>query len=86
MTRRSRFERAKHAEETERAREIQAEWFKKLPADTAKAFALEVEAARARGPAPRQPDMAPGTPPNPPRPGREPKPPKEQHRSRRRSY
>jgi hypothetical protein len=86
MTNRSRFKRAKRAQETERAREIEAEWFRKLPADTAMEFTRQVEAARARGPAPRAPDMAPGTPPNPPRPGREPKPAKDQRSPRRRSY
>jgi hypothetical protein len=85
MTSHSKFEREKRAQETERTRAIQAEWFAKMPADTAKEFTRQVEAARARGPAPRQPDMAPGTAPNPPRPGREPKPPKEERNSRRRS-
>jgi hypothetical protein len=62
-------------------REIQAAWFASLPRETAVAFTQEVEAARARGPLPPPPDMAPGTAPNPPRPGREPKPPKDAQRS-----
>ena len=78
---RSRSERDQRARETERMREIEAAWFASLPRDTAVAFAQEVEAARARGPQPRPPDMAPGTAPNPPRPGREPKPPKDPQRS-----
>jgi hypothetical protein len=85
MTNRSRFERAKRAQETQRAREIQAEWFAKLPAETAREFTRQVEAARARGPAPRPADMPPGTPPNPPRPGREPKPAREERGARRRA-
>jgi hypothetical protein len=85
MGKHSRFERAKRAEETERAREIQAAWFASLPTDVAKAFTRDVEAARARGPLPPPPDMAPGTPPRPPRPGHEPKP-TEERGSRRRTY
>ncbi len=83
MGKRSKFERAKRASETERARQIEASWFQALPADEARAFVRDVEAARARGPVPPPPDMAPGTAPRPPRPGREPKPPKEERRSRR---
>lgn len=83
MTKHSRHEREKRAQETERVREIEAAWLGSLPPATAHAFTLAVEAARARGPLPPPPDMAPGTPPRPPRPGREPKPPKEQTRSRR---
>ena len=78
---RSRSERAQRARETERMREIEAAWFASIPRETAVAFAVEVEAARARGPLPRPPDMAPGTAPNPPRPGREPRPPKEPQRT-----
>ena len=52
-------------------------------AATANAFAQAVEAARARGPEPKRPDMAPGTAPRPPRPGREPREPKEPVRPRR---
>lgn len=85
MAKHSKFEKAKRAEETERARQIEAAWFASLPAEHAKAFTRDVEAARARGPLPPPPDMAPGTPPRPPRPGFEPKPPKEE-RPRRRSY
>lgn len=86
MSKRSKYERARRTEETERARQIEAAWFASLPADAAKAFTRDVEAARARGPVPPPPDMAPGTAPHPPRPGHEPKPPKEERPSRRRSY
>lgn len=82
---RSQHEREQRARETERAREIEAAWFAKLEPDVAKAFARDVEAARARGPLPPAPDMAPGTAPRPPRPGHEPKPPKDERHSRRRS-
>ena len=83
MTKHSRFERTQRAAESERVKQVEAAWFGSLPADTAKAFTREVEAARARGPLPPRPDMAPGTLPRPPRPGREPKPPKEEPRGRR---
>ncbi len=86
MSKRSKYERARRAEETERARQIEAAWFGSLPADAAKDFTRDVEAARARGPLPPRPDRAPGTQPNPPRPGHEPKPAKEERPSRRRSY
>jgi hypothetical protein len=55
-----------------------------VPTAVAAEFALEVAAARARGPLPPQPDMAPGTAPRPPRPGREPKPSKDETKTRRR--
>jgi len=83
---RSKRERAQRAQETERARQIEAAWFGSLPAETAKAFTRDVEAARARGPLPPPADMAPGTPPRPPRPGHEPKPPKDERNPRRRSF
>jgi hypothetical protein len=83
MTKHSKRERERRAAETERIRQIETAWVGSLPPATAKAFALQVEAARARGPEPRQPDMAPGTAPRPPRPGHEPKPPKEPARPRR---
>ena len=86
MSKRSKYERAKRTEETERARQIEAAWFASLPADAAKAFTRDVEAARARGPLPPPPDMAPGTAPRPPRPGHEPKPAKDDRNPRRRSY
>jgi len=73
MTKHSKYERAQRGAEAERVKQIEAAWFGSLPADTAAAFVKEVEAARARGPLPPRPDMAPGTLPNPPRPGREPK-------------
>lgn len=86
MGKHSKFERERRAKETEDAKRIEAAWFASLPADEAKRFTAEVEAARARGPLPPPPDMAPGTPPRPPRPGFEPKPKKEERQSRRRSY
>ncbi len=85
MTKRSRYEREQRAAQNVRIREIAAAWQKAIPPDQAEAFARGVEAARARGPLPRQPDMAPGTRPNPPAPGKEPRPPKEAT-SRRRRY
>jgi hypothetical protein len=83
MTKHSRRERELRAAETERVKEIESAWVRSVPAEAAVAFAASVDAARARGPQERPPDMAPGTPPRPPRPGREPKPPKDAQRSRR---
>ena len=77
--------RERRAAETQRMREIQDAWIRSLPPDAAESFTQSVKAARARGPEPRKPDMAPGTAPRPPRPGHEPRPPKEQPRSRGRS-
>jgi hypothetical protein len=79
MTKHSKRERERRAEESERVRQIEAAWIGSLPPAVAKAFTTSVEAARARGPEPRRPDMAPGTLPRrrgsarPPRPGHEPK-------------
>lgn len=73
MTKRSRREREQRTQETARVREIEAAWMASVPTAVAREFASGVEAARARGPLPPPPDMAPGTQPNPPRPGREPK-------------
>jgi hypothetical protein len=81
MTKHSPYERAQRSAETERMKQIESAWYASIPADTAKAFAQEVEAARARGPLKPPPDMAPGTLPNPPRPGREPKPVKDDRRT-----
>jgi hypothetical protein len=81
VTKRSRREREQRARETGRVKEIEAAWAASVPADVAKAFAASVEAARARGPLPPPPDMAPGTLPNPPR--REPRPTKTEERPRR---
>ncbi len=64
--------------------EVERAWLGSIPADVAADFARDVAAARARGPLPKQPDMAPGTRPHPPRPGHEPKPKKEEAPSRRR--
>jgi hypothetical protein len=86
MTKHSRRERQQRAEETDRVRQIEAAWVARIPPETAKAFRLEVEAARVRGPLPPPPDMAPGTAPRPPRPGREPREAKDAKRPRRRSY
>jgi len=83
MTKRSKHERAQRAAETERVRAIEASWAASTPSDVSRAFETAVTAARARGPLPPPPDMAPGTQPNPPRPGHEPKPPKEAPRGRR---
>jgi hypothetical protein len=73
MTKRSRHENEQRRQETARLREMEAAWMAKVPPTVAKEFAAGVEAARARGPLPPPPNMAPGTRPNPPRPGREPK-------------
>jgi hypothetical protein len=86
MTKHSKHEREQRAAEAERVRQIESAWFSSLPAAVSQAFTREVEAARARGPVERRPDMAPGTAPNPPRPGREPRPSKEEQRPRRGSY
>jgi hypothetical protein len=84
MTKHSRSERERRAAESARMVEIQRAWEGSIPSALAAEFALEVASARARGPLPRQPDMAPGTAPRPPRPGREPKPVKDETTSRRR--
>ncbi len=83
MTKHSPHERAQRAAETERTKHIEAAWYAAIPAETARAFEREVEAARARGPVAPPPNQTPGTLPNPPRPGREPKPPKVERRSSR---
>jgi hypothetical protein len=85
MTKRSRYEREQRAAQNDRIKQITAEWERAVPPERAAAFAIEVEAARNRGPLPRKPDMAPGTMPNPPRPGNEPRPSKKEE-PRRRSY
>jgi hypothetical protein len=82
MAKHSKAERERRAEQTARVAEIEAAWMGSVPAATSKAFTIAVEAARARGPEPRRPDMAPGTAPNPPRPGHEPRPPKDDPRAR----
>jgi len=74
MTKHSKRERERRTAEGERVRQIEAAWVASMPADTARAFASAVASARARPPAERAPDMAPGTLPRPPRPGHEPKP------------
>ncbi len=78
MSKHSLQARERRAAQTDRMREIESAWVRSLPAETAQAFAQSVEAARARGPEARKPDMAPGTQPRPPRPGHEPRPRKEQ--------
>ena len=85
MTKHSKRERQRRDEETVRVREIEAAWVGSVPPATARTFAIEVDAARARGPEQRRPDMAPGTKPRPPRPGHEPRPPKDSERPRRSS-
>jgi hypothetical protein len=82
MTKRSRYEREQRAAGNVKVKQITADWERAVPPDRAAAFALEVEAARARGPRPPQPDMAPGTAPHPPRPGHEPRPPKKEETRR----
>lgn len=82
MTKRSRYEREQHAAQNVRVKQITAEWERAVPPERAAAFALQVEAARARGPRPPHVDMAPGTLPNPPRPGFEPRPPKKEETRR----
>ncbi len=85
MTKHSKFENERRAAETTRTKEIEAAWLGSLPPETAKSFNTAVEAARARPPQERAPDMAPGTLPRPPRPGHEPRPPKEERNRRPRS-
>ena len=82
MTKRSRYEREQRAAGNVRVKQITADWERAVPPERAAAFALEVETARARGPRPAQPDMAPGTAPHPPRPGNEPRPPKKEETRR----
>ena len=82
MTKRSRHEREQRAAANIRVKQITADWERAVPPERAAAFALEVQAARARGPRPPQPDMAPGTAPHPPRPGYEPRPPKKEETRR----
>jgi hypothetical protein len=84
MAKHSKRERERRDAETERVKQIESAWVASMPAATASAFARDVEAARARPPEPRRPDMAPGTAPRPPAPGREPREPKEPARPRRR--
>ncbi|HEY5519034.1 MAG TPA: hypothetical protein VIK08_00100 [Candidatus Limnocylindrales bacterium] len=83
MTKRSKSERAKRTAENEAVARIEAAWQQSVPTARANEFAQAVAAARARGPLPPPPDMAPGTRPNPPAPGREPKPKKEPTRTKR---
>lgn len=83
MVKHSKSERERRKQQNEATERIQAAWVGSVPPAKAKEFAESVAAARARGPLPKPPDMAPGTQPNPPRPGREPKAKKEPTRSRR---
>jgi len=83
MTKHSKRERERRAQETERVNQIQAAWIGSVPPAVAKAFAAGVEAARARPAHIAAPDMAPGTMPRPPRPGHEPKEKPEPARPRR---
>jgi hypothetical protein len=84
LAKHSRAERERRKAQHEDVARIQAAWIASVPAASAKEFEASVAAARARGPLPPPPDMAPGTRPNPPRPGHEPKPPKDQNKSKRR--
>jgi len=65
MTKRSRHEREQRDAQNVRVKEITADWERRIPPEQAAAFARQVEEARARGPRPPQPDMAPGTAPIP---------------------
>lgn len=80
MTKHSRHEREQRAAQNLRIQAIGDAMQRAIPPAKAEAFARQVEAARARGPEARPPDMAPGTAPRPPRPGHEPRPPKEEKR------
>ena len=82
MTKRSRHEREQRDAQNARVKQITADWERAVPPEQAAAFARKVEEARARGPLPAPPDMAPGTAPNPPRPGFEPRPPKKEETRR----
>jgi hypothetical protein len=86
LTKHSKAERARRAEQREATARIQAAWQASIPPTVAEAFNARVAAAQARGPAERPPDMAPGTLPNPPRPGHEPKPPKVKSTRKRRGW
>jgi hypothetical protein len=84
MTKHSKFERQRRAEQTVRVQEIERAWQGSIPAPIAAEFAATVKAAKEREPWVQQPDMAPGTAPRPPRPGHEPKPKKDDAAPRRR--
>jgi hypothetical protein len=84
LAKHSKSERERRKQQNEDVARIEAAWIASVPAAKAKEFETSVAAARARGPLPPPPDMAPGTSPRPPRPGHEPKPPKDQSRSKRR--
>lgn len=84
MSKHSKAGRARRSEQNAAVERIQAAWQASVPPARAKEFEKAVEAARARGPEPRRPDMPKGTAPNPPRPGREPKPKKDPMRSKKR--
>ena len=83
MSRHSATKRERQKAENARIAEIERAWRGSLSPEVAAAFDAQVRAAKARGPLPPPPDMAPGTAPRPPRPGREPKPPKNDERQRR---
>lgn len=83
MTKGSGYKKARKADAQARMVEVERAWRGSIPADVAAAFDAQVRTAKARGPVPPPPDMAPGTRPNPPRPGHEPKAPKADDRPRR---
>ena len=83
MSKNSATRRERRKAENERIAEIERAWRGSIPPDQAASFDAQVRAAKARGPLPPPPDMAPGTPPRPPRPGHEPKLPKADDRQRR---
>ena len=85
MAKGGKTERARRVAQNEAVSRIEAAWQASVPPARAKEFAAAVAEARARGPVPPPPDMAPGTRPNPPAPGKEPKPKKEPN-NKRKSY
>jgi len=84
LAKHSKSERERRAAQNEDVARIEAAWVASVSPAKAKEFEKSVAEARARGPVPPPPDMAPGTAPRPPRPGHEPKPPKDQTRTKRR--
>lgn len=83
MSRYSAQKKERQKAQNDRLVEIERAWRGSIPPDVAASFDAQIRAAKARGPLPPPPDMAPGTPPRPPRPGHEPKPPKTEDRPRR---
>jgi hypothetical protein len=84
LTKHSKSERARRAQQSEDVARIQAAWQQSVPAARAKEFEAAVASARARGPIAPPANQPPGTAPNPPRPGHEPKPKADPSRAKRR--